>query len=51
MSRIIMTGFAVIVFAIYAASWANEGAESGQNFNKGPGHNIQLGPRPFFFGP
>ncbi|MDR4516501.1 MAG: glycerophosphodiester phosphodiesterase [Nitrosomonas sp.] len=50
MNRIIMIGAAIIVLVLYAVSWADTGERSrhGHKSSKSPGHDIQLGPRPFF---
>lgn len=48
MNRIIIAAIAAIVFGLSSSGWTDLGAESGQNYNKGPGHDIRFGPRPFF---
>ncbi len=48
MNRIMTTAITAIVFGLSLSSWANQGTQSGPNYNQGSGSDIQLGPRPFF---
>ena len=48
MKHIILTSVTALALALPLAGWGGKGGESGEHFNPGKGHAVQLGPRPFF---
>jgi glycerophosphoryl diester phosphodiesterase len=47
-TKTILTLVSLIVSVVLSSSVVADSARSGKNYNKGQGHSVQLGPRPFF---